>query len=160
MKIWQAILPSTSPLGCKLAKTLLLNYKYNLIGTSILLMCVVAFCIAQPLIASFNIDYIQNHHNDIHYGILLYLSTIGIEILNKLCSNQLNYRFSVLGIRICNTLNTMIYYKSLKYSTLVNKSKILIIKCKWMIKQAAYSYRLSTITKVKLRILQHLTLNM
>lgn len=120
MRVWQS-LPSGSSPGWKLIKTICINYKKDLIGLMLLIIWTVLFYVTQPLLTSYNIDYIQNHRGDLSYGITLFLITILTEVLNKISWNQVLYRFSFFGLKLFNTINTMIYHKSLKYSALADK---------------------------------------
>lgn len=120
MKVWQSVPDGSSP-GWKLIKTLLINYKAEIGKLLLLLFLNVIFYIAPVLLTSYNIDYIQSHRGDLQYGIILFLLTLFVEVGHKLSFSQTMYRFSFFGLKLYNTINMMIYHKSLKYSTLANK---------------------------------------
>lgn len=84
-------------------------------------MWVITLFLVRPLLTSINIDFIQNHRGDINYGIQLFFLTLIVSILHRLSFTQGIYQFSMLGLKLSNTLNMLIYAKSLKYSPIADK---------------------------------------
>jgi hypothetical protein len=77
--------------------------------------------LSYPILIYYNIDYLQNHRDDINYGIALFIITIGVSFLYNLVYTNLKYLFKILGVNVSTHLNLLIYDKSLKYSLSSNK---------------------------------------
>ena len=85
-------------------------------------MIVVVFLnLLNPFLTSFNIDYIQNHNDDIGYGIFLFFVTLLVQMTVSVLYAQLIYRFSMLGVDLNNAFVMMIYGKAFRFSCLANK---------------------------------------
>lgn len=102
-------------------RTILKAYTSEFILIAILLFLVVGLFIMNPLLTAFNIDFIQNYQGDTQYGIILFTATFIANALLKLSFAQLMYRYNFIGINMKNSLNMMIYCKSLRYSSTANK---------------------------------------
>jgi hypothetical protein len=79
------------------------------------------FYLSYPILIYYNIDYLQNHRDDINYGVMLFVITIIVSFLYNLTYTNLKYLFKILGVNVSSHLNLLIYNKSLKYSLSSNK---------------------------------------
>jgi hypothetical protein len=89
----------------------------------LVILCILTevFYLSYPILIYYSIDYLQNHRDNINYGIVLFSITIAISFLYNLVYTNLKYLFKILGVNISTHLNLLIYYKSLKYSLSSNK---------------------------------------
>ena len=74
-----------------------------------------------PVLTALNIDYLNNHRNDVKRGVLLFFLTFGVSVVHRVLFSQYFYRFMNLGIRLSNVVTMIIYNKSLKYSVEASK---------------------------------------
>ena len=74
-----------------------------------------------PLLTAVNIDYLDNHRDNVTRGILLFLLTFFISVTHRIIFSQYFFRFMNLGIRLSNVVTMIVYNKSLKYSPTANK---------------------------------------
>ena len=95
--------------GCELVKLVVLCFFTEMLY------------LTYPILIYFNIDYLQNHRDDINYGIILFILTILVSFLYNLVYTNLKYLFKILGVNVSTHLNLLIFNKSLKYSLSSNK---------------------------------------
>ena len=74
-----------------------------------------------PILVGLNIDYFENHRDDLERGILMFLLTLVVSIVHRLTFSQFLYRFMELGIRLSNVITMIVYHKALKYSPMADK---------------------------------------
>lgn len=86
-----------------------------------LCLLVEVFYCSYPILIYFNIDYLQNHKDNINYGIMLFILTVVSAFFYNLFYTNLKYQFKCLGINVSTYVNLLIYHKSLKYSLSSNK---------------------------------------
>lgn len=93
----------------------------DLVKLVILCILTEVFYLCYPILIYYNIDYLQNHRDNVNYGIVLFTITIVISFLYNLTYTNLKYLFKILGVNISTHLNLLIYHKSLKLSLSSNK---------------------------------------
>lgn len=76
-----------------------------------------------PFLTAMIMKYIglDPSEKDINYGGILFGLTLLTTFIKCLAETHLNYRFTLMGINITNSLTMMIYEKSLKYASLSEK---------------------------------------
>jgi uncharacterized membrane protein (DUF485 family) len=94
----------------------------ELLRLVILSIVVEAFYLSYPVLIYFNVDYLQNHREDLNYGIILFAITILVSFMYNLTYTNLKYRFKSLGVNISTHLNLLIFHKSLGYSLVGEKT--------------------------------------
>ena len=102
-------------------KAIFLTHKGDFLKIFALIVWVIILYLVRPLLTSINIDYIQNHQGNVNYGIQLFFLTLVVSILHRVSFTQVMYKFSMLGLKLANTMNMLIYAKSLKYSPIADK---------------------------------------
>lgn len=100
---------------------LLKVYRCDLLKLVILAVLTESFYLTYPILIYYNIDYLQNHRENVNYGIMLFVITIVVSFFYNLIYTNLKYLFKILGVNIATHLNILIYHKSLKYSLSSNK---------------------------------------
>ena len=102
-------------------KAIFFTHKAEFLKSLALAIWMVFLYLVRPLLTSINIDFIQNHQGDVKYGIQLFFLTLIVSILHRVTWTQFVYKFSMLGLKLSNTMNMLIYQKSLKYSPIADK---------------------------------------
>ena len=74
-----------------------------------------------PVLTALNVDYLENHRDDVTKGILLFLLTFAVSVLHRVVFSQYFYRFMNLGIRLSNVVTMIVYDKALRYSPTADK---------------------------------------
>lgn len=99
-----------------LFRMLLSVYGSEILILVLLCMAIEVFYLSYPILIYFNIDYLQNHRSDQHYGIILFVLTIFSSFMYNFIYTNLKFRFKTLGVNISTHLNLLIYHKALNYS--------------------------------------------
>ena len=118
--IWQNMQRSKSE-GWTLIRALLKLHKKEWLLLFLAIFVTVTLFMSFPLLTALNIDYLQNHRDDLTRGIILFLMTFFISVIHRIVFSHYFFQFMNLGIRLSNVVTMIIYNKSLKYSPVANK---------------------------------------